>query len=358
MIAAGEPEVSASGDFHRQLRFAGRIHRLRTLGLGLGFFCVASVLRLHDEPAWLWALLMLDGFAWPHLAWLLARRSAAPKAAEMRNLMADSAFGGAWIAVMQFNLLPSVLLATMLCVDKLNVAGLPLLLRTAPLLVGTCALTSALLGFPVDAETPFSVVAACLPFLVGYPLAMSAATQALAIRVVRQNKSLEVLARTDSLTGLANHSELRRCAERELLRHRRSNRPAVLLMLDIDRFKSVNDRHGHLVGDEVLRAVAKLLRECCRETDTPARYGGDEFAIVLAETDLEGAREIAQRLHERVHGLVLPVPRMSCRLSIGLAETRDAIRNVDQWIREADAALYGAKPELIEQIAGEVPPGS
>jgi diguanylate cyclase (GGDEF)-like protein len=129
-------------------------------------------------------------------------------------------------------------------------------------------------------------------------------------------------------------------------------------MLDIDRFKSINDRHGHLVGDEVLCAVAKLLRECCRETDTPARYGGDEFAIVLAETDLEGAREIAQRLHEHMGRLVLPVPRLSCRLSIGLAQTKEAIRNVDQWIREADAALYGAKPELIEQIAGEVPPGS
>ena len=341
-VRSAAPDSGA--DDARELRLVRRIYRLRILGLGLGVLCVASVLRLHDAPPAWWVLLLANGFAWPHLAWLLAIRSANPRRTELRNLMADSALGGVWIALMQFNLLPSVLLATMLSVDKLSVGGPSFLLRTSALLLAACALTSAALGFPVDIVTPMSVIGACMPLLVTYPLAVSAVAFRLASKLARQNRRLDELGRTDGLTGLANRRQCFALAETELARHFRTGRPAALLILDIDRFKDINDRYGHPMGDEVLCAVARTLRRCCRDTDTPTRYGGDEFLVILPETDLCGAEEAAHRIRERLENITFRnAPDLHCTVSLGAAEAGRDITNVDVWIRQADAALYRAK---------------
>ncbi len=340
------PPVSPSlgPDRVRDLRFVRRIHRLRTLGLGLGVLCVAAVMRLHHDAAGWWLLLGIDGFLWPHIALLLATHSADPRRTEMRNLMVDSAFGGVWIAVMQFNLLPSVLLVTMLSVDKVSVGGPPLLARTLALLVAGCALTSAALGFPVDVHTPMAVVVACLPFLVAYPIAISSVTYALARKVSHKTRRLEELGRTDGLTGLGNRRQCFAVAEIELERHFRTKRPAVLVILDIDRFKAINDRYGHPVGDEVLCGIAEILRQCCRATDTAARYGGDEFMLILPETDIQAAEEVAERVRAQLATLVLTnAPDLRCTMSLGAAEATRDVTNVDIWIRQADAALYRAK---------------
>ena len=140
-----------------------------------------------------WIALAINGYAWPHVAWALARNSREPRAAEFRNLMADSAFGGIWIAVMAFNLVPSALLAAMLSVDKIGVAGWRFLLRAAALQVAACVLASALLGFPVALQSSMLVVVACLPFMFAYPMAISTASFHLARKVVRQNRQLERL---------------------------------------------------------------------------------------------------------------------------------------------------------------------
>jgi diguanylate cyclase len=341
---------------NRELCFVSRVHLLRTLGLGLGFFCVGSVLRLHATPAWLWVALTVNAFAWPHLAKLLAQRSVHPRRAEHCNLMVDSTLGGVWVAVMQFNLLPSVLLVTMLSVDKVNAGGLPLLVRTSALLLVGCALTSALLGFPADLATPMSVIAACMPFLVAYPLAISTVTFSLAKRVAQQNKRLAELGRTDSLTGLVNRRECFAIAEVELARHRRTGRPAVLIIMDLDRFKRINDRYGHPVGDAVLCGVAATLRACCRAIDTPARYGGDEFVIVMPDTDLRGAELAAKRIRERLDAFVVEqAPKARCTLSLGAAEANPEITDVDVWLQRADAALYEAKTAGRDRFVGAEP---
>jgi diguanylate cyclase len=342
---ARERSARAPGaDQARALRFVRRVHRLRTLGLGLGFLCVASVLRLQDAPFGWWVLLLANGFAWPHMAWLLTARSADPLRTESRNLMADSVLGGIWIAVMQFNLLPSVLLATMLSLDKLSVGGPWLLLRTSALLLAACALTSAALGFPVDIVTPMSVIGACIPLLVAYPLAVSGVAYTLASKLARQNRRLDELGRTDGLTGLANRRQCFALAEIELARHYRTGRPASLLILDIDHFKDINDRYGHPMGDEVLCAVAQTLRGCCRETDTPTRYGGDEFLLMLPDTSLRGAEEAARRIRRKLETMTFEkAPDLRCTVSLGAAEAGRDIANVDLWVQQADAALYRAK---------------
>ena len=328
----------------RDVALVRRIHRLRTLGLALGFLGGASVLDLHHASIAWWLLLVANGFVWPHVALLLALRSDEPRRAEIRNLTLDSALGGLWIAVMQFNLLPSILMVTLLSADKISVGGMRLLARTLMTLAATCAVTSALLGFPVSVATPMPVIIACLPILMVYPIAISAAAYSLARKVGQQNKRLEELGRTDILTGLANRRHCFAAAEAELARHRRTRRPAALVILDIDHFKTINDEHGHPAGDAVLCSVAASLRACCRAIDTPARYGGDEFMLILPETDLRGAEELAERIRAHMESPAIDrAPGLRCTVSLGAAEASADIADVDAWIQRADVALYRAK---------------
>jgi diguanylate cyclase len=349
--AAGVAVPARSVDRDRDLRFVTRMRRMRTLGLGLGFFCVASVFNFHGTPWYAWTLLIAHGFAWPHVAWLAASRSARPAAFERASLFVDSALGGVWIALMQFNLLPSVLLATMLTVDKIGVAGFRFALRTSASLVVACAVTSAALGFRVDLETPTSVVVACLPFLIAYPLAIAGVMHALASKAAVQNRWLEHVSATDELTGLANRRQGLAAAAQTLAWQRRHGGAAVLVVIDIDRFKAINDRFGHPAGDDVLRRVAKTLRECSRAIDTPARYAGDEFLLVLPATTLEGAAEMTKRIRAALAAATFETaPGLRCTISLGAAEAHAEMADVEDWIQQADAALYEAKARGRDQL--------
>lgn len=337
----------------RELMFARRVHRLRTLGLGLGALCVFSVLWLHGAPYGWWLAAAVNAFVWPHAALYVSLRAAEPRRAEVRNLTLDAALSGMWVAVMQFNLLPSVLLVSMMVIDKVSIGGARLLVRTVASLAAGCAVTSALLGFPVDVVTPMSVIVACLPILVVYPMAISNVAYRLARRVTEQNRRLEELGRTDVLTGLANRRQGFAVADAELSRHFRTGRPVSLLILDIDRFKSINDRFGHPAGDAVLRGVATALRECCRATDTAARYGGDEFMLILPETEIAGAEEVAARIRRHLERMTFrQAPGLVCTVSLGASEANRDIANIDAWIQRADAALYRAKEGGRDRFEG------
>jgi diguanylate cyclase len=339
MGAASSDDLRAA-----ERRFVHRIHRIRALGLALGAVAVGAVLHHHDAASAWWVLLAVNGFVWPHAAAWLACRSDRPREAELRNLVVDSAFGGLWVAVMEVNLLPSALLVAMLAADKVAVGGPRLLARAFAAQAIVFSVVWAMLGFPFDSPTPGSVMLACVPLLVVYPVAISGVTYALSRRVVRQNRHLESLGRIDALTGLANRRQGFAIAEAELARHCRTGRPAALLMLDIDRFKAVNDQHGHLAGDEVLRGVADALRGTCRTIDTPARYGGDEFLVVLPETDLAGAAEAASRVRAAIASLSFGLaPGFACTVSVGAAQAGGDDTSVGTWIQQADAALYRAK---------------
>jgi diguanylate cyclase len=342
--AAGRPAAADARKSGPVQRFVRRVHRLRTLGLGMGFLCVASVLKLHDEALWLWGLLAVNALAWPHLAFWLATRSRDPVQSEFRHLVLDSMFGGAWIAVMQFNLLPSALFATMLTADKVAVGGGRFAVRNLWMLAAACVATSAVLGFPIAFESPMPVVVACIPLLVVYPLAISVVLHALGTKFAHQNKRLVHLSNTDDLTELGNRRQGFAAAEQALARHRRRGGPATLIMLDVDHLKAINDRFGHSAGDEALRVVGATLRRCTRVTDTAARYAGDEFLIVLPETNLRGARELARRIRERLANARLgQAPGWRCTVSIGAADAGSGTAEVEQWIAQADAALYEAK---------------
>jgi len=152
---------------------------------------------------------------------------------------------------------------------------------------------------------------------------------------------------TDELTGLSNLRELHTVLDREIERSRRFNSPLGLVMLDIDDFKQVNDRYGHQQGDEVLAAIASVLRDHSRDIDEPARYGGEELAVVLPQTDSVGAVLLAERMREAVERLRVPAVAgegsLAITASFGVASIPDAANGKAGLIAAADAALYRAK---------------
>jgi len=159
-----------------------------------------------------------------------------------------------------------------------------------------------------------------------------------------QNRRLEALTTTDALTGLANRRSLNDTLRHQLERFRRNGRRFCVLMLDLDHFKRINDGHGHLVGDEVLRRFAQCLIGSIRTVDSAARYGGEEFTVVLFETGRDNAMESAQRIRKAVEQLAVPqLPGLTISVSIGLAEVCDTDEQPDTLLQRADAALYQAK---------------
>lgn len=161
------------------------------------------------------------------------------------------------------------------------------------------------------------------------------------------NDGLLKFAFTDYLTGLRTRGYFEQQLDLEIKRAERKGSYLALLMVDIDRFKLLNDQCGHHVGDQELREVATVLQRDMRDLDTVARYGGEEFVIILPETDAQNALRVAQRIRQSVeqahfrHGAVLPVERVT--ISIGIAVYGKDTRFKRELIEFADAALYRAK---------------
>lgn len=163
------------------------------------------------------------------------------------------------------------------------------------------------------------------------------------------------LAITDPITELYNYRKLSRDMERELVRSRRYQHPFSFIMADIDYFKQINDTRGHLAGDRALRKVARALEEGRREVDRVYRYAGDEFCLLLPETDLSEAMELAEKLRAKVEGLRIPVDGekepVRTTISMGVAAFSDALHQPKDLIAEADQALYHAKQNGRNRVA-------
>ncbi|HZP00970.1 MAG TPA: GGDEF domain-containing protein [Terriglobia bacterium] len=148
----------------------------------------------------------------------------------------------------------------------------------------------------------------------------------------------------DALTNVFNRRFLRELLQTEISRAERNNRPVVLLMCDLDNFKVVNDRYGHLMGDHVLLQVANILKACVRGSDTIIRYGGDEFLLLLPETDEAGAEIVRRRIYESVEAWNREnrIGDIPISISVGLY-THVHGQSVEQDLAEADARMYATK---------------
>jgi diguanylate cyclase (GGDEF)-like protein len=178
-------------------------------------------------------------------------------------------------------------------------------------------------------------------------LAYLAGTAGVSIQNVGLHEAVQRQAVTDELTGLYNHRRFQEAMVDEAERARRFEQPMGLVMLDIDNFKKINDTYGHQQGDRVLAEVARVLRESSREIDAPARYGGEELAVVLPQTDLEGAYLLAERIRQGIAALELPLDDDRASIvvtaSLGVASLPESADAPRELLAAADEALYEAK---------------
>ncbi|MGS2719068.1 GGDEF domain-containing protein [Paraglaciecola aestuariivivens] len=159
------------------------------------------------------------------------------------------------------------------------------------------------------------------------------------------NAQLQEISQVDGLTGLYNRRYWEEQFVREFKRNKRSDGPTSLIMLDIDHFKKVNDTYGHPAGDDVIKALGRIIQKGTRETDVPGRYGGEEFAILLPDTPVENVEFVAERLRRLVEKftVVHDEIEISFTISIGIAGFNQDFLDSTQWLESADKALYQAK---------------
>lgn len=171
--------------------------------------------------------------------------------------------------------------------------------------------------------------------------------------VLRENtllyQQMKDIAGTDSLTGVYNRHFFNEVSPSELERASRYHQPLTILIADVNNFKAVNDTYGHLKGDSILREIAQLLKSQLRSADTIARFGGDEFIILLPATDLEGAKDVADRLKSVVASRIFL--GMPLSLSVGLAQFRPGM-SLEQMLEKADRELYRQKRQYMARLKG------
>ena len=229
----------------------------------------------------------------------------------------------------------------------LALLGLLFLVRS---IVG--ALAPAFAARPLHEENAFNGGVAMVFMLVGLVLNL-----VLALMVVgRLVSRLQHLSERDPLTGLLNRRALAPLLQREAVRLRRNEKAYALLMIDIDHFKAINDQHGHSVGDAALVKLAQVLRQSSREVDHIARLGGEEFCILLPNSDLDGAMRLAARVHTAVRNAQWESIQRTITVSVGVAVAHAADESPQAVLERADQALYRAKNSGRDQVVLAEPP--
>jgi len=169
-----------------------------------------------------------------------------------------------------------------------------------------------------------------------------------AIENARLYRKLKYLTVTDPLTGIYNFRYFTQNLDHEIERAKRYHRNLSLLMMDVDQFKSYNDTFGHPEGNKVLKAVAQIVKENVRGTDGVCRYGGDEFMVILSETDLDQTRMIAEKIIRKISELPL---RRPVTVSVGITQCSTHTNRYD-LVRKVDHALHTAKRQGKNQVSG------
>ena len=332
-------------------RFVKRMYLMRILGTFLCFLPILSVLIERQQPLILQLLLGINAFIWPTAAFLRARRAPIPRDAEQQNLLVDAAVGGFWIAMMACNPLPSVTIATILMTDRLSAGGVVLMRKAAGMMLAGFAASWVLTGMPFYPYVSQRTMLATLPLISLYVLALSLLTDSIAVKLRLKSQELERIAMLDPLLDIANRRLLEQRISWELIRLKQHCGHSLLMFIDLDNFKEINDRFGHKVGDVMLKTVSQILQMATRPSDTPARLGGDEFVILLPDTSPEEGRAIAQRIMDATSVVTdRPDHQQTLTLSIGIADALPEMQEVTDWLQAADSALYEAKRRGKNQI--------
>lgn len=221
-------------------------------------------------------------------------------------------------------------------------------LAVAACSVGLSALSIGVLAWALGLRSA-NGFGLCLGLGVVIPLLVTVPVASLALRLLHETEAARqaalALAWNDGLTGLLTRRRFLELAQRELNLARRTGHPVCVALMDLDDFKRVNDRHGHAVGDALLRAVARAAASVLRSTDLAARWGGEEFALVLPGMAERDAVEVMHRALEAVAQVQVMAGRqaVSCTASIGVAQWQGESPDIGDLIQRADTAMYRAK---------------
>ncbi|UTW13895.1 diguanylate cyclase [Marinobacterium rhizophilum] len=318
-----------------------RIYPSRGAGFALGAISVASVLFEQGAGPASWLMIAFSGLVWPHLAYWHAHLSDNPYRSEKINQHFDAAQCGFWTVMMGFNLLPSVMAFSMLGMVLLSLGGKRRCLNGMLVYSLSAAVTWLPSDVPTQLQSSLFTLLASIPALLFYPLLIGYSAYRFALAANEQRKQLEIVSRTDGLSGLFNRQHWEQRVAEAFASNQKDQSAYSLLMLDIDYFKQVNDRFGHVAGDDVIRQVARLLEECFQQSACIGRYGGDEFGILLPDCNaaqaLERAEQARQHVFSRLHS------NSPATLSLGIAELNADKESYADWILHADLALYQAK---------------
>ena len=326
------------------IRLIERIYIPRITGLGFAFIAVSSFLLQKESSLGLWTLLITWALIWPHIAFILAKNSKEPFKQEVINLFINAFMVGFWVPVMSFSLIPSIAILGMHLLSIMSVLGLAsaargLLIELAGILVATL-----IVGFHFNLDANIYQLLASIPMLLIYPLFVGYNAYTLSLKLAAKQSILRKLSRTDGLTGLNNRMYWGEQLDHIFKLNQRNKTIASIVFVDVDYFKSVNDNYGHIVGDEILQKIARLILDCARETDICGRYGGEEFCILMPDTDSSSANTLAERLRLKVENAILHQNHpVKVTISLGVAEVSTQMLSYSDWLALADKALYQAK---------------
>lgn len=328
-----------------------RIYLPRCLGLGMGFLAVFFSLPAPHHAGVVLTMLTSYCFLWPHLAYQLARTSARPIDTERRSMLVDACVAGFYAAVIGFNPIPSVCVLSMVTMNNMAMGGPRFMGKGAAASMVGAALACLAFGASFIDTLSHVQIAACLPLLVLYPLSLGYVSYLTAIKLTRHKNQLSEMSRTDHLTGLTNRAALNDMLDDWVRTSGAGIHDSVLALIDVDRFKEINDKYGHIAGDQALQKIAGIMSSCVKERDTVARYGGDEFCVILRHTSRDQAADVFERMRalaqpQTSEDDAVPVPT----LSIGAAMYSPCARSSAMWIHLADAAMYEAKKGGRNQV--------
>ncbi len=336
-----------------EARLVGHIAKVRFASALASGIVVSASLWAHGGPSsfWIGPALALSIAVWPWLAWWLARRAQSPIATERRLAAGDGLFLGFWAAVVGLAPVTDLVLGCMLVSGRIAAGRWPAVVKAVPPVMAGLAAGWLLSGQAWWPDLPASAVMVDLACLVAHICMLSMVMHGQVRELLLHNEELQRQNRTDASIELPN----RRYFESRLVqahsRYRHYRQVASLLLIDVDHFKAVNDRYGHQAGDRILTGVADILRASVRSGDLPARYGGDEFAVLLINANRLAAEHAAQRICRMLASQTLKSGSgMSCTLSIGVAEISMDHLELKDWVNAADAALYRAKAAGRDQV--------
>jgi diguanylate cyclase len=324
--------------------FLMRMFIMRQLGTTLCFISYVTVIRDMNYPSWVIVIMVVNAFVWPSWAFYWNSRQSSSVPAEYRALIIDAFFGGIWIAMMGINPFPSIMTITILIADRYSAGGFRLIRKVILAIIAGFVLT----WFPLDCPTNWvfkeHIIWATLPLATVYLLGLSIMLRNIFVQLENKTKELEQLALTDVRLQIANRRHFERSMDEIFESTNKAKKlSAYLLLIDIDHFKQVNDKYGHEIGDEMLMAISTVIRQTVGINDIPARFGGDELAIIAFRNSLSEVQQLAEKILQQVQLIkLLEHDDFLLTASIGIASA-SKIQNATEWFRKADQALYQVK---------------